>query len=84
MAAYACLDKDLEPDPSKLMMPFVFYIKNCAPFFYRFIDVLTLVFFFFFIRNVAAYACLDKDVEPDPSKLMMPFVFIKKMCSFRS
>jgi len=27
---------------------------------------------------VAAYACLDKDVEPDPSKLMMPFVFIKK------
>jgi len=70
MAAYACLDKDLEPDPSKLMMPFIFYIKNCAPFFHRFIDVL--------FRNVAAYACLDKDVEPDPSKLMMPFVFIKK------
>jgi len=27
MAAYACLDKDLEQDPSKLMMPLIFYIK---------------------------------------------------------
>jgi len=30
--------------------------------------------FLSFIRNVAAYACLDKDVEPDPSKLMMLFL----------